>query len=78
MSYFKVCPYCGAHLDPGEVCDCFLSTYARLTPENKRQVDAFALALVEKRKALAGATNTNEGGVEHVEDAVSASIIAQR
>ena len=21
MSY-KICPYCGAHLDPGEVCDC--------------------------------------------------------
>lgn len=22
MSYFKVCPYCGSHLDPGEKCDC--------------------------------------------------------
>ena len=22
MSYYKTCPYCGAHLDPGEVCDC--------------------------------------------------------
>lgn len=22
MSYFKVCPHCGAALDPGEVCDC--------------------------------------------------------
>lgn len=22
MSYFKVCPHCGAHLDPGERCDC--------------------------------------------------------
>ena len=22
MSYFKACPHCGAHLDPGEVCDC--------------------------------------------------------
>lgn len=22
MSYYKVCPYCGCHLDPGEVCDC--------------------------------------------------------
>lgn len=19
---YKVCPYCGAHLDPGERCDC--------------------------------------------------------
>lgn len=22
MSYFKTCPDCGAHLDPGELCDC--------------------------------------------------------
>lgn len=22
MSYYRVCPCCGAHLDPGEVCDC--------------------------------------------------------
>ncbi len=22
MKYFRVCPRCGAHLDPGEVCDC--------------------------------------------------------
>lgn len=22
MSYYHTCPICGAHLDPGEVCDC--------------------------------------------------------
>lgn len=22
MSYYRVCPWCGAHLDPGELCDC--------------------------------------------------------
>ena len=22
MSYYSTCPICGAHLDPGEVCDC--------------------------------------------------------
>lgn len=22
MGYYKTCPYCGAHLDPGEKCDC--------------------------------------------------------
>ncbi len=22
MSYYRTCPDCGAHLDPGEVCDC--------------------------------------------------------
>lgn len=23
MSYYRVCPNCGAHLDPGEQCDCW-------------------------------------------------------
>lgn len=22
MPYYKICPNCGAALDPGEVCDC--------------------------------------------------------
>lgn len=22
MPYFKICPYCGSHLDPGEACNC--------------------------------------------------------
>ncbi len=22
MSYYRICPCCGAHLDPGERCDC--------------------------------------------------------
>lgn len=22
MGYYRTCPYCGAHLDPGERCDC--------------------------------------------------------
>lgn len=22
MAYFRVCPDCGCHLDPGETCDC--------------------------------------------------------
>lgn len=25
MSYYRICPHCGAHLDPGEVCDCAVS-----------------------------------------------------
>jgi len=20
--YYRICPDCGAHLDPGEICDC--------------------------------------------------------
>ena len=22
MGIFRICPHCGAHLDPGELCDC--------------------------------------------------------
>ena len=22
MAFFRICPDCGAHLDPGESCDC--------------------------------------------------------
>ncbi len=22
MAYYHICPKCGAHLDPGEKCDC--------------------------------------------------------
>lgn len=22
MSFYKICPHCGGHLDPGEKCDC--------------------------------------------------------
>lgn len=22
MAYYNICPDCGAHLDPGEPCDC--------------------------------------------------------
>lgn len=22
MAYYRTCPDCGAHLDPGEKCDC--------------------------------------------------------
>lgn len=25
-TYFKVCPRCGAHLDPDEICDCNQTT----------------------------------------------------
>ena len=55
MSYYRVCPYCGSHLDPGEACDC------RERPAAKSQ----ALANLQ-RNGLPGATNTEqaEGGTD--------------
>ncbi len=28
MAYYNTCVSCGAHLDPGEKCDCEESTYS--------------------------------------------------
>lgn len=70
---YRTCPYCGANLDSGESCDCVLSKYNRLTPENKRKIDAFVSMLVENQKTAPSAANTEDGKVEHVDHAVSAS-----
>ena len=37
MAYYTTCPNCGANLDPGEKCDCYLENKEQVTkPENKR------------------------------------------
>lgn len=38
MSYYRVCPDCGSHLDPGERCDCKTSE----KPSNHRQLIRWA------------------------------------
>ncbi len=30
MAYYRICPYCGSNLDPGEACDC-----KTVTPKSK-------------------------------------------
>ena len=55
------CKYCGAHLGPGEVCDCVLSRYALLNTENRRKMDVYIGGLLAEQKAPAGAVNTDEG-----------------
>lgn len=32
--YFKICAICGAHLDPGEVCDCEIDNLTSKGCEN--------------------------------------------
>lgn len=35
---YKTCPYCGAHLDPGEACDCRREEIDRLeTGDDKKE-----------------------------------------
>lgn len=82
MSYYHTCPHCGANLDPGEVCDCTLTQVCaearetfpeRFTGKTDREVVAEIASVV--KRAAQGATNTEDGGVEQIERAVSASII---
>ena len=54
MSYFKTCSHCGAHLDPGEKCDCIGAMRAKafdlvmqLTPAQRDRL----LSEWEKRMA---------------------------
>lgn len=50
MSYYRICPNCGAHLDTGEQCDCISARYDRLTAENKQIVLDRIEALITRQK----------------------------
>ena len=82
MSYYRTCPHCGAHLDPGEVCDCTLTQVCaearetfpeRFTGKTDREVVAEIASVV--KRAAQGAANTKDGGAEQIDKAVSASIM---
>lgn len=89
MSYYKTCPYCGAHLDPGEACDCGA---AQTNNErfnallngcgHPRAVCAALLSLastgpLDKKEALASAANAGEGKAVTRWHDVSASTITE-
>lgn len=38
MSYYKVCPHCGCHLDSGERCDCMEKTIEEKSNKNLMEV----------------------------------------
>lgn len=61
MSYYRTCPHCGAHLDPGETCDCVASRYAMLNPENRGKFDAMIAKLLEEQRTAPSAANTESG-----------------
>ena len=55
MSYYRICPECGAALDPGEMCDCKEShvhfAFAQLTPDNQARVNRRISALYAEQNA---------------------------
>lgn len=85
MSYFKTCPNCGANLDPGEICDCgaaqtnnqrfnqLLNRCAHPRAMYNALLALGSAGLLDKEKAAQSATNTQDGGAEHVDHAVSTS-----
>ena len=89
MSFYKTCPHCGAHLDPGESCDCTISqvcTEARavfpelFTGRTDREIVGEIAGIVrraEMKEAPADAANTGEGGAEQNLTTVSASSITE-
>lgn len=46
MAYFKICPFCGAHLDSCERCDCL--DVARCGLVKTRGAPAFGFAIRSK------------------------------
>ena len=78
MSYYRACPHCGAHLDPGERCDCLESRETRAKGLIAPLTVGQKLQLLEMLKNIpASAANTDEDGVERIETPVSTSIITE-
>lgn len=93
MEYFRTCPHCGAHLDPGESCDCradirdqLMDEIMELTLEEralllkswKLHLQFPELSTEETIKlAASGVTSTESGRAEQIEQAVSASIVTK-
>lgn len=76
MSYYKTCPYCGDHLDPGEVCDCQDKKMERAKELLSGMTSQQLEYLIEKWETALGVGSTQSGKVEQVlRDAVSTSII---
>jgi len=43
MSYYHTCPYCGANLDPGELCSCIRAGYPRWKQSVERTLSSIGL-----------------------------------
>lgn len=89
MSFYRTCPHCGAHLDPGESCDCTISQVCAearavfpelFTGRTDREIAGEIVGIVrraEMKDAPADAANTGEGGAEQNLTTVSASSITE-
>lgn len=55
MPFYKVCPACGANLDPGERCNCIQTAEQKgfamngITFDNKRELERYAALRILKK-----------------------------
>lgn len=54
MSYYRICTHCGAHPDPGEVCDC------RTWMKERLKAEIMALTDKQAELVLAGVKIRNQ------------------
>lgn len=52
MRYFRECPICGAHLDPGESCDCGEKHTKEEKADEKRKREAEAQKSFRVRNSI--------------------------
>lgn len=78
MSYYRTCRHCGAHLDPGETCDCRGSLMAEIMAMSEPECSLLlgAIRIYQQHpdwskeqcleKAAQGVGGTQGGGVEQI------------
>lgn len=69
MSYYKICPYCGAALDPGERCDCKKEKAARpagteTNGKANRSVNIIAYDVKKASESFSGILNKYKSKTE--------------
>ena len=52
MSYYRLCPECGAALDPGEVCDCRTSNGFSENQTEAKKANGFSENQTEAKRPL--------------------------
>lgn len=63
IGFYRICPLCGAALDPGERCDCAAVAQEMTRRAQTRRKNARIADFAQKKAAVSGA-NTDSGGVE--------------
>ncbi len=52
MAFYRICPDCGAHLDPGETCDCRVEQEHMEKEKQRRESEIIKMLTTEKNGQL--------------------------